>query len=1404
MLRQSAACILAIAVLTACVPIPIPTPTPLPDASSYMALAPAQMYTGERQSVSLSLWAEDQPASGWVEVSLQKGGEEFLRTKEMVAGKGTIQFQVPSQPGQYELTVSGPGFEDKAQVLVSEGLLIFLETDKPIYKPGQQIEARVITLDSELLPKSSGVIIEVLDAKGIKVARQELETDEYGMGHFSLPLSTEPNLGTWKIIAAAGEQKAQVDVKVEKYVLPKYEVTVELPKEWFLPQEAIHGTVAAEYSFGKKVVGELVITALRYVGQWEEFARFTADLDGEASFEIPAVGYVAGVPGQRGMGNVQIEVAVQEKATGYEEKTTRLLTIAQSELSLQLIPEGSTFKPGLPFSFLLVTETPDNEPLDAEVELSIAYLDEEFQQFDRKTQRVQTEKGKALVTVTPPDGAIALEANAQAGDAYAHKMVQAGYSPSGHFIHLEQVSSPPSVPPKVGGEEKLAVGDRVEFKVHSTREAAAFYYEVLSRGRVVFTDYTRSDTLSFQLTPLMAPSSKLLVYQILPNSEVAADWLPFEVAGDYPHQLSASFSPPSVPPNLGGEEAGSVPPNVGEEEGAVAPGDELNIQVQAQGQSRVGLAVVDRSVYILAENRLNLQQVFAELERLYMEPQVELHEAGWIPTIVAPGARETFEQAGMVVLTNKSLPTGKEYERTGWGRGNMDRGPVVVEKEVLVERPAEAPMATPAPLPAASVPAGLAEVQRVRQFFPETWIWTTLDTDPDGQGSLPVTAPDTITTWQLRAVGISKEKGLGVAEDQLRVFQPFFLKVDLPYSCIRGEEFPVRVALYNYLDEAQEIYVEIEGADWFELRDEATKVINIPAGDIGGVSFDIRPNSLGTQQVKITARSTQAADAVIKDLIVEPEGVQREKVQNRVLSAPSSAMLNTAVPEGIVEGSARAYLALTASYMAQTIEGLDNLLVMPFGCGEQNMMGLAPDVFIARYLEETGQVKPEVMAKIELMMTTGYQRELTFMRSDGSFSAFGQSDQEGSLFLTAFVLKTFVQAQGLMYVDPQVLNSAQNWILQHQNADGSFDPVGFVHHQEMMGGLSGKTALTAYVAIALLETGEREAAGAALRYLQEELPAIDDAYTLALAAYALELGQNPGRDMAYDNLMGMANESDGGLRWGQEAGGPGIRGARGQGVAVEATGYALLALLEHGDQLNAGRAARWLVTQRNAFGGFNSTQDTVVGIQALTAFAAGSRADVDLTVDIQAGETLEQLHINPENYDVLQVVELPVGEEVVLSTQGAGQAVAQLVLRYNLPQTEPEAEMFHINVDYDTHQVEVNDRIEIRVEVEFDPPLPIEAGMTVLDISVPTGFAPVEESIQAVAEAEPRIKRTDVAGRKVIFYIEDMAPGDEVVFQFEALASYPVKAKGVTSQVYAYYKPEWKGETLSQPVVVSE
>jgi CD109 antigen len=158
---------------------------------------------------------------------------------------------------------------------------------------------------------------------------------------------------------------------------------------------------------------------------------------------------------------------------------------------------------------------------------------------------------------------------------------------------------------------------------------------------------------------------------------------------------------------------------------------------------------------------------------------------------------------------------------------------------------------------------------------------------------------------------------------------------------------------------------------------------------------------------------------------------------------------------------------------------------------------------------------------------------------------------------------------------------------------------------------------------------------------------------------------------------------------------------------------------------------------------------------------------------------------------------------VKITTQGEGEAIAQVVKRYNLPQVEEGEDIIRIDVSYDTTEVEVNDIVTVSVDVEFEPPQPMEAGMIVLDISVPTGFMPVMESITTIVDANDNIKRYEVAGRKIIFYIENMVSGESLSFSFQVQAMFPVKAKGVTSEVYSYYQPEIRGETLGEDVTVS-
>ena len=284
------------------------------------------------------------PAQGSVSLTLSKPetGRVIAEATGFVQGSGPVPLSAPElSEGGYTLTVAGEGadggaFFESAEVRVeAASTILFLETDKPIYKPGQQVNIRALRLDQDLKPRPGPLTVEVQDAKGIKVYKRTVDVDRFGMTNATMPLSTEPNLGVWKLSADSGDTTTQLDVRVEEYVLPKYEITLDLLKDWVLGNEAVTGTVSAEYSFGKPVRGEVDIIASRYLGVWEEYANFAKEIDGEASFELPAPGYVAGTPAAAGQGNLLLDVAVREPSTGYVEQTSHLMTVADSPVNLE-------------------------------------------------------------------------------------------------------------------------------------------------------------------------------------------------------------------------------------------------------------------------------------------------------------------------------------------------------------------------------------------------------------------------------------------------------------------------------------------------------------------------------------------------------------------------------------------------------------------------------------------------------------------------------------------------------------------------------------------------------------------------------------------------------------------------------------------------------------------------------------------------------------------------------------------------------------------------------------------------------------------------------------------------------------------------------------------------------------
>ena len=93
-------------------------------------------------------------------------------------------------------------------------------------------------------------------------------------------------------------------------------------------------------------------------------------------------------------------------------------------------------------------------------------------------------------------------------------------------------------------------------------------------------------------------------------------------------------------------------------------------------------------------------------------------------------------------------------------------------------------------------------------------------TDQDGRLHLDIPVADSITTWRITALASTQDGRMGSASGALRVFQDFFIDLDLPQSLTAGDEVAVPVGVFNYLPGSQTVRLELERAGWFELLDE--------------------------------------------------------------------------------------------------------------------------------------------------------------------------------------------------------------------------------------------------------------------------------------------------------------------------------------------------------------------------------------------------------------------------------------------------------------------------------------------------------------------------------------------------------------------------------------------------------
>ena len=225
------------------------------------------------------------------------------------------------------------------------------------------------------------------------------------------------------------------------------------------------------------------------------------------------------------------------------------------------------------------------------------------------------------------------------------------------------------------------------------------------------------------------------------------------------------------------------------------------------------------------------------------------------------------------------------------------------------------------------------------------------------------------------------------------------------------------------------------------------------------------------------------------------------------------------------------------------------------------------------------------------------------------------------------------------------------------------------------GGVSGRNPvkLTAYVVAALLEAGEEYSDPQITKAIncitQKDVKGSDkDFYEMALKAYALSLGGNKEAREIIDKLLKLAEKTKDFTYWKLAAynryGYIFRRYGRAPPIAIETAGYVVLAMMNFDSKkymVDARPIVRWISSQRNSRGGFVSTQDTVVALQALALYETKQPSKTDLSIRASWKNVAKTFKITNSNSLLNQRRDVkPVPTTVKFKVKGTGCALLQV------------------------------------------------------------------------------------------------------------------------------------------------
>jgi anti-sigma factor RsiW len=697
-----------------------------------------------------------------------------------------------------------------------------------------------------------------------------------------------------------------------------------------------------------------------------------------------------------------------------------------------------------------------------------------------------------------------------------------------------------------------------------------------------------------------------------------------------------------------------------------------------------------------------------------------------------------------------------------------------------------------------------------RHDFAETVCWQPVLVLEGGKGRVSFDLPDSTTRFQVVAWGHTADGRLGAVTDEFASRLPFSLEPKVPTEITNTDKVTIPLAIANDTEAQRSVRLEVSATN---LRLAGADKLTLPVGPEQRLRqlFTFRPSKAeGEATVLFAGRCDPfGIDRIQRSFKVVPEGFPFVGSQSDLLEG--TAQQTVVLPEGWVKGTLKLQAQAFPSTLADLQKGLEAMLREPNGCFEQTSSTNYPNVLILSYLKESDQTRPDIELRARQLLESGYQKLTSFECQDPQqprrrgYEWFGGTAPPHEA-LTAYGLLEFRDMAKVRPVDQAMLERTRQYLLGQRDGKG-----GFKRNPRALDsfGRAPQHVTDAYIVWALTESGAKDNLDAELDGLTGQARESKDPYFLALVGNSL-VGRGRTKD-GLDVLRRLATlqKADGHLEGAQMS----ITGSGGRDLQIETTALATLAWLKANRpadfNTNVQKAARWVGKQRGGFGGFGSTQSTILALKALIAFTKENRRTAsagELRLYVNDGKEPVAVKAFPAGTQEALVVSLPredllkAGKNTVrVEMTGKNAFPYTLTWSYNTlkPANAADAPV-SLTAKLDRGHADEGETVRLRATVENRSGK--GQGMTVAILGLPGGLEVPPDFKQLKEMARLREDGTkpglisffELRGRELVLYWRDLAPGQKIDVGLDLVCRVPGEYRGPASRAYLYYNADHK------------